>query len=135
MTAIDSSVAVAALTGWHEAHETSRRAAREALIPAHALLETYAVLTRLPYPRAVPASVAAALLHAWFPAERVLVPPARVTRSLVAKLAAAEVVGGAAYDALIGLTAAAHSQPLLTRDQRALRVYQRLDVDFVLLTN
>jgi hypothetical protein len=58
-----------------------------------------------------------------------------MTRSVVAKLAQAEVVGGAAYDALIGLTAAAHGHTLLTRDQRALRVYQRLDVDFVLLTN
>ena len=32
MTAIDSSVAVAALTSWHEAHETSRRAAAETVL-------------------------------------------------------------------------------------------------------
>ena len=49
MIAADSSVVVAALLDWHEAHEASRQAAQGAVIPAHALAETYSVLTRLPY--------------------------------------------------------------------------------------
>lgn len=52
MKAVDSSVVIAAFASWHESHESARRAlaARPRAI-AHAAVETYSVLTRLP-PRA-----------------------------------------------------------------------------------
>lgn len=55
--AIDTSVLVAALQSWHEAHEPAVEALGRALedspvvVPLHALVETYSVLTRMPKPR------------------------------------------------------------------------------------
>ena len=58
VTAVDTSVIIAALLGWHEAHDPALRALITAsdtgggtlLIPAPALVEAYAVMTRLPAP-------------------------------------------------------------------------------------
>jgi hypothetical protein len=50
--------------------------------------------------------------------------------SLVATLASAGVSGGATYDGLVALEAAAHEQPLLTLDRRAQESYRRLGVAF-----
>lgn len=56
MTAVDSSVAVAAFGEWHVLNEPARAVLDEgAALPAHALLETYSVLTGFPPPhRAAP---------------------------------------------------------------------------------
>ena len=124
MIAADSSVVVAALLDWHEAHEASRQAAQGAVIPAHALAETYSVLTRLPLPLA-PAD-AARLLAAAFDDARVISPSRRVHLELPATCAAAEIAGGGVYDALIALTAVEHGATLLSRDQRAARIYERV---------
>lgn len=70
MRALDTSVVIPALLGWHEAHEPARRAA----VPSHAPLETYSVLTRLPAPHRVSSEVAEQLLAAWFPATRIITP-------------------------------------------------------------
>jgi predicted nucleic acid-binding protein len=131
--AVDTSVAVAALVGWHDAHERARRAAAGASIPAHARLETYSVLTRMPPPHRLAPSVVAELLGRWFPAGATLVPPVRLSRSIVERCRASEVDGGAVYDALVGLTAAGSDLTLLTRDERAARTYRRLDIDFDLM--
>lgn len=47
----------------------------------------------------------------------------------VDQIASTRVVGGAVYDALIALTAAAHGASLLTRDRRAGLLYERLGAD------
>lgn len=76
MTAIDSSVCIPALAAWHVAHERCRPVAAGATIPAHALLETYSVLTRLPAPHRLKREVVAELLDSWFARTAVLpVPP------------------------------------------------------------
>ena len=51
MKAVDSSVVIAAFASWHEHHVIARKAmtARPRLI-AHAAVESYSVLTRLPPP-------------------------------------------------------------------------------------
>lgn len=51
MKAVDSSVVIAAFATWHEYHVIARKAmtARPRLI-AHAAVESYSVLTRLPPP-------------------------------------------------------------------------------------
>lgn len=133
MTALDTSVVVAALASWHEAHERSRRAADGASIPEHAVIESYAVLTRLPHPHRLTAQTASELLARWFPPERVLHLDRRQARALLGRFAAAGVDGGAAYDGLVAMTAAAHDHVLLTRDARAVRTYERLGVAYQLL--
>lgn len=130
MIALDTSVVIAALLSWHEAHDASRRAAAGGAIPAHALLESYSVLTRLPPPHRVAPAVASRLLAGWFPSKVVLVPTAASSGAVVGRLAAAGVVGGAAYDGLVALTAAEHRAELLTRDRRAAATYEALSVPY-----
>jgi predicted nucleic acid-binding protein len=124
----DSSVLVAAFSTWHAQHAEALSAAREVRsLIAHAELEAYSVLTRLPEPFRLSAADVASYLRAQFPGER-LVLPARARRGLVERLADAGIVGGRVYDALIGLTARAHDLPLLTCDARAARTYHALGV-------
>jgi predicted nucleic acid-binding protein len=129
MIAVDTSVAVAAFGEWHRLNEPARDVLDEGpALPAHALLETYAVLTGFPPPhRAAPA-----LVDAWlddrFPT--ILAPPApEEQRALVRRLAAAGRGGGAVYDALVGLTAGLAGAVLVTADARAAATYELIDVD------
>ncbi|MET0896056.1 MAG: PIN domain-containing protein [Acidimicrobiia bacterium] len=131
MTALDTSVAIPALASWHEAHDRIRRLVSDASIPHHALLETYAVLTRLPPPRRVDTATASLVLARRFPPSSVLDP---VRSDVVARLASAGIGGGATYDGIIALTAATHDEVLLTRDRRAASTYERLGVTFELLS-
>jgi predicted nucleic acid-binding protein len=104
-----------------------------AAIPAHARIETYSVLTRLPPPHRLDAALVGDLLGEWFPSGETLVPSARLTRTLVERCSALGLPGGSVYDALVALTAAEAKLKLLTRDGRAARTYARLDTDFELL--
>jgi predicted nucleic acid-binding protein len=124
---------VAALAAWHVAHDVARRAASDAAIPAHARLETYSVLTRLPAPHRLPGAVVAELLERWFPAEETLMPSAGLTHAAVARCSRAAVLGGAVYDALVAFTAAESNLVLLTRDERAAGTYERLGIAFRLV--
>jgi predicted nucleic acid-binding protein len=131
--AADSSVTVAALLADHPAHEAASEAlaACRATI-AHAAVETYSVLTRLPMPHRVDAATAATVLE-----ERTPAPHAALDASTYAeapaRLATAGVSGGATYDGLIALVALEHDLELLTRDKRAVRTYRALDVTYQLL--
>jgi predicted nucleic acid-binding protein len=124
--AVDSSVVIAAFATWHEHHEIARKAmaGRPRLI-AHAAVESYSVLTRLPPPhRALPA-----IVHA-FIAERFAEPFLTLSETgyqeLLTTVAAAQILGGPAYDALIAFTAAEHQATLLTLDVRATAAYQAI---------
>ncbi len=98
-------------------------------MPAHVVLEAYAVLTRLPAGLAVPSDAAAHVL-----ARRFKQPPLRLADgdrgTVLRTLAGAGVFGGATYDGLVGLEAAAHGRTLLTLDRRAQSTYQRLGIAF-----
>ncbi|MGH2821880.1 MAG: PIN domain-containing protein [Thermoleophilaceae bacterium] len=60
---VPASAVVAALAAWHDDHEASARALEDVVaIPAHVMVETYSVLTRLPAGLAVPAAAAARVL-------------------------------------------------------------------------
>jgi predicted nucleic acid-binding protein len=133
VTALDTSVCIPALISWHEHHELCRREAGGARIPAHALTEAYAVLTRLPTPHRLSGRTAVDLLAGWFGPADVLTPPARLHRTLLPSLAASGIEGGATYDALVGLTARHHGETLLTRDRRAGQTYELLGVSFRLI--
>lgn len=84
-------------------------------------------MTRLPSGLAVPAAAAADVLRRRFDG-----PPLRLDdrqrSAVLERLAAAGVYGGATYDGLIALEAAAHDRVLATLDQRALITYRRLGV-------
>jgi predicted nucleic acid-binding protein len=59
-----------------------------------------------------------------------LVLPARAHLELVQSSARMGIAGGAVYDALIAATTRHAGATLLTRDQRARPVYDRLKVDY-----
>lgn len=98
-------------------------------LPAHVLVETYSVLTRLPSGLAVPAGSAADVLLRRFPDGPLRLDEAG-RRDLLPRLATAGVFGGASYDGLVALEAGAHGEGLLTLDRRAQETYRRLGVPF-----
>lgn len=135
MIAVDTSVAVAAFATWHEGH----RAALAAMtaepgprLPAHAALECFSVLTRLPPPHRARPELVTAYLRGRFP-EEPLVLPGPQQRDLIDEAAEAGIAGGAVYDALVGATARHAGALLLSRDHRAARTYERLGVRFRLV--
>jgi hypothetical protein len=121
---------VAALAAWHEQHDAAARALRGvSILPAHVMVEVYAVLTRLPSGLAVPAAAAADVLGRRF-GDGVLWLPEADRATLPGTLAAAGVFGGASYDGLVALEAQAHGHVLLSLDRRAEETYRRLRVPF-----
>ncbi len=133
MIAVDTSVVVAGFASWHEHHETARGALDTGpSLPSHAALESYSVLTRLPHGLRVSPSLVVEFLADTFP-EPSLVIPATVARHIPARLSDIGIEGGAVWDALIAITAAAHDATLLTFDARAARAYARCGVEAELL--
>jgi predicted nucleic acid-binding protein len=130
----DTSVLIAAFATWHDGHESAVRALNRGVhLIAHTALETYSVLTRLPTPHRVePVAVHAYLAD--LTSSDYLTLDARSHRGLIDHLAEHGVAGGATYDALVGLTAKAAGATLLTRDVRAIPTYERLQLEFELLT-
>jgi predicted nucleic acid-binding protein len=130
--AADSSITIAALLADHPAHKTAADAlARCKTTIAHAAIETYSVLTRLPAPHRVDATTAATVIN-----QRIAATHATLNASNYAqaptRLAGAGISGGATYDGLIALTALEHDLELITRDKRAERTYRALNVPYQL---
>jgi predicted nucleic acid-binding protein len=125
--ALDTSCMVAAVCAWHARHAAAAaeiecrldRGERMA-IAAHAIAETYAVLTRLPAPHRLAPADAWTLVRVNFVDNAALVTldaPAHV--AVLAQLAGAGIGGGRTYDGLIGACAAAsHARTLLTFNGR-----------------
>lgn len=90
------------------------------------------MLTRLPVPHRAGAAIVAAFLGERFP-QPPLVLPGDAHAALVAAAAAAQLTGGAVYDALIAATAKHAGAVLHTRDRRALPTYERIGVRFEVL--
>jgi len=131
--AADSSITIAALLADHSAHRTASEAlAACSTTIAHAAIETYSVLTRLPAPHRVDAATAATVLKERTP-ETFATLDASTCAKVPTRLATASVSGGATYDGLIALTALEHDLELFTRDKRAVRTYRALDVRYRLL--
>ena len=101
---------VAAVCSWHEHHaqaasEIDRRLARgeQLCAPAPALVEAYAVLTRLPPPHRLSAADAWALIEGNFvSAATVIALSADRIIDLLGRAAREEIVGGRTYDCVIG---------------------------------
>jgi predicted nucleic acid-binding protein len=131
--AADTSVVVAAFASWHERHEGARKALDGGLrLIEHCALETYSVLTRLPPPHRAPSMLVCDFLAARFP-QPLLRLSVKAYKEFVLGMPDRAVTGGAAYDALVAATAAAHRAELVTCDRRALPMYERYGVRTQLL--
>ena len=129
MKAVDTSVVVAAFAEWHPAHAAAQRTLDAApRLPGHAGLEAYSVLTRLPAPHRATGSDVAAFLRDEFREPWLNLGGAELA-AVIDRLVSLGISGGATYDAVIGLTVKSAGATLLTRDRRALTVYERLGVD------
>jgi hypothetical protein len=106
----DTSAVIAALSAWHQQHEPAARAlVHVTALPAHVLVEAYAVLTRLPSGLAVPAPAAAGVITSRF-AGAPLRLDERARMTVLERLADVGVLGGATYDGLVALEASAHGE-------------------------
>lgn len=133
MIAVDSSVVIAAFASWHEGHRAAAAAlARNPQVPAHALVETFSVLTRLPPPHRAPGRLVAAFLAERFSRPPLALPAAGHLR-VIEEAAASGMTGGSIYDALIAATVRHVHARLLTRDRRAATTYEHLGIDYEIL--
>jgi predicted nucleic acid-binding protein len=130
----DTSVAVAAALPWHEAHPVARSAltGEKTRVIAQVATETYSVLTRLPPPQRVPAAVARDYLVEMFELPPIVLA-AEEYEGLLDLAVAAQIAGGAVYDAIVAASARALDATLLTLDRRAAPTYQRVGAAFTLL--
>ncbi|MBI3403351.1 MAG: PIN domain-containing protein [Acidobacteria bacterium] len=111
--ALDTSCMVAAVCTWHERHAAAAAGIERRLdrgermaIAAHALVETYAVLTRLPAPhRLAPADAWALVKENFVKRAAVVALTGPAHTSLLEELAAAGIGGGRTYDAVIANSA------------------------------
>lgn len=130
MNAVDSSVAIAAFAPWHGAHDPAAQIVSSGVVlPAHAAMETYSVLTRLPDPFRISADAARGLLVRNFTEPFLQLSDAGY-RSLIEIASSRGIVGGAIYDGVIAATVKEAGGILMTRDRRAIRVYDALDVSW-----
>ena len=133
MKAADSSVVIAGFASWHADHEPARRALDGApRLVDHCVLEIYSVLTRLPSPHRVSTELVRDFMASRFPQPYLRLEEAEF-RAFVAGLADRGVAGGAVYDALVAVTAAAHGAELLTCDRRAQTTYERYGISVKLV--
>jgi predicted nucleic acid-binding protein len=123
----DSSVVIAALAPWHEAHHAARDAlkAENVGLPAHVALETTSALSRMPQGRRIAPSVVLKALERAFP-KGWLTLAGDEQRKALRKAVDAGVRGGALYDALIAATAVRHDADLLSADGRARATYDAM---------
>ena len=131
----DTSVAIALVLARHDAHRvvTDHVADRTVRLPAHAQLETYSVLTRLPGDARLAPQDASDLLADRFGVPEPLAPDS--ITGLIPRLAEMTISGGAVYDALIAVTSEGSGVVLLTRDRRAVATYAALSVDYELIAD
>jgi predicted nucleic acid-binding protein len=128
MMAVDTSVVVACFASWHEHHVVARKAmAGRPRLVAHAALESYSVLTRLPPPHRAQPSIVHTFITDRF-TEPFLTLSETGYQELLATVAASQILGGPAYDALIAFTAAEHQATLMSLDQRAAATYDAIGV-------
>jgi predicted nucleic acid-binding protein len=130
-SAVDTSVAVPLLVRSHQNHAEVVRwwDGQEIALSAHALAETYSVLTRLPGDARLSADDAARLLDARFAAPLTLSGPR--AKKIHAILSGLGIAGGAVYDALVALAAKEHDMVLATRDARARGTYDAVGVKVI----
>lgn len=127
MRAVDTSVVVAAFASWHESHDVALGTLQTSpRLPVACALEAYAVLTRLPPPHRSDGRLVRDYLRTSFAGPGLALPAELDGPALVAILADGGIQGGAAYDAVIGLTCQRAGLILVTLDARARPTYERV---------
>lgn len=107
LVAADATVTIAAVVGWHERHKAASAAieaalARKALVlPAAVLVESYAILTRLPAQHRLAHAEAFHLLRSNFATARVAGLRTRDTWSMLRRWSVVPIGGNDAYDAML----------------------------------
>jgi predicted nucleic acid-binding protein len=131
---VDTSVAVAAALPWHEAHGAARSELSRAKpsVIAQVAIETYSVLTRLPPPQRVDATVAHGYLRETFELPPIVLSP-KGHEGLLELAATERITGGAVYDAVVAATAHEAGATLVTLDRRATATYRLLGADYRLI--
>jgi len=138
---LDSSVMVAAVCSWHEHHlaaigEIERRLRRREtmMVAAPTLVETYAVLTRLPSPHRLSSQDAKNLIEGNFLKEYPCIAlDENDYRRLVLEAPGKDVSGGRTYDWVIALCAQkAKSSALVTFNVRDFTSFSLQDVEIYL---
>ncbi len=129
----DSSVVIAGFASWHARHHAALKVLRGiGDLVAHAEVESYSVVTRLPEPFQIAPDDMAGYLRKRYPGRRMALPESE-RRDLVARLAGLSIAGGAVYDAMVAATAAHYGYRLLSCDLRAKVTYERLGVEVTYL--
>lgn len=105
---------------------------QEPWLPAQVAVETYSVLTRLPPPHRAEPALVQGFLAEQFPSPLLTLSPGG-HRDILARLASANMGGGSVYDAVVAATALESKVVLVTRDRRALPVYELIGVEFDLI--
>lgn len=130
--AIDTNVVIAALLSWHEHHETAATVVEghlsggDLVLPVPALLESYAVMTRLPAPHRLAPGVAFELLHESFRSVKLASVRTAGTWTTLRELVEASIAGGRSYDAWIVKAAlAAGATKLLTFNVRDFEAFSK----------
>lgn len=123
MIAVDTSVIIAGLLTWHEAHgrclaalEVALGSKRGVALPVPALVESYSVMTRLPAPHRLSAADAFTILRDTFQGSARLVSlEGEGLWSALGEWSTTRVAGGRAYDAhILACAKAAGARRLLT---------------------
>lgn len=111
--AVDANVIIAAVCGWHQHHERAAAAIEKRVgrgdtmsVPASALTEAYAVVTRLPAPyRLSPSDAWTALEQSFVDGVHVVAPQGAECVGVLRALVKHEIGGGRTYDAIIAESA------------------------------
>ena len=135
----DTSCMVAAVCGWHEHHgravkEIGRRLSRgeRMIVAAPALIETYAVLTRLPPPHRLSPEDTLEVLESNFIVSDLVVLDVETYRSLLRGAPVDGIVGGNIYDAVIAACAVSgRATALLTFNEADFRAFVRRGMKIV----
>lgn len=131
---------IAAVCAWHEHHDQAEeeiasrlRRAEVMLVAAPALVEAYAVLTRLPPPHRLSAADTLTLLEANFMSEgNIVALDGRSYRSLLRRAPQEAIAGGRTYDAVIAECALkAKSAALLTFNAGHFETFTRRGLEIV----
>jgi predicted nucleic acid-binding protein len=107
LVAADASVIIAALVAWHERHQPAAAAIETALgrkrlvIPVPSLIESYAILTKLPAQHRLAHADAFHLLRSSFSTARTAAPRTRDTWSMLRRFSVAPTGGNDVYDAVM----------------------------------
>jgi predicted nucleic acid-binding protein len=136
----DTSCIIALLCSWHEHHDVTfkdmnrrRKAGDTLVLAAHSLMETYAVLTRLPYPYRLSEEDAGRLLEQNFSETEVITLSATQYWRVLKMCREKKISGGRTYDCVIASCAQkAKANILLTWNYEHFARFQ--DKDLVIET-